>query len=417
VGVFPPGVGRALDVIPSSLNVLTKLRFQPSPNRLNLLALFAAFAVAMPSTLFYAGGNVRATAWAWFLDLMLIGPLALSEPLRVRAVRYLSPYLIFLGYSALTLAWTIDLQKGVLGFLQMVVPALAYLLAWRVVSDVSEFKDRIAVACTMALVLVAVLWLAGSAGISLLELSTRPAAISLTVIFTGATLTATSWRWTALIGSVAILVAALTGARMSALVLLLLLLWTPSLGARMRWRILAAVLAFVILLTVSQTEAFKRRFFFGTDATLLDAITLSSKLDTSGRREAWPRITTECSTSAVFGKGIGSAALVAGHLAQPHNDYLRTYCDQGLVGGLLFWGFFLFAGVRSIRRVRYPTSDRQLHAAAGLLVLAFLLFALTDNPMVYTAHFMTPFMIIMGLSDATWHWRAERRGSDLTVAA
>ena len=102
--------------------------------------------------------------------------------------------------------------------------------------------------------------------------------------------------------------------------------------------------------------------------------------------------------------------LSSGGFGQPHNDYLRTYCDTGLVGSILFWGFFLAAGVRSVMlAVRGP--DRQLHAAAGLLVLAFVLFALTDNPMVYTAHFMTPLAIILGLSDATYQRkRVQERG-------
>jgi hypothetical protein len=72
--------------------------------------------------------------------------------------------------------------------------------------------------------------------------------------------------------------------------------------------------------------------------------------------------------------------------------------------------------VRSVRlAARGP--DRQLHAAAGLLVLAFILFALTDNPMVYTAHFMTPLAILLGLSDASYHRnRAHGRGRIATRA-
>jgi hypothetical protein len=58
--------------------------------------------------------------------------------------------------------------------------------------------------------------------------------------------------------------------------------------------------------------------------------------------------------------------------------------------------------------------DRQLHAGAGLLVLALILFALTDNPMVYTAHFMTPLAIVLGLSDATYQ---RNRGNRVHPAA
>jgi O-antigen ligase len=110
---------------------------------------------------------------------------------------------------------------------------------------------------------------------------------------------------------------------------------------------------------------------------------------------------------------VGASYLISidisgGGFGQPHNDYIRTYCDTGLLGTIGFWGFFLAAGVRSARlAVRGP--DRRLHAAAGLLVLAFALFALTDNPMVYTAHFMTPLAIVLGLSDATYQRNRRKR--------
>jgi hypothetical protein len=52
-------------------------------------------------------------------------------------------------------------------------------------------------------------------------------------------------------------------------------------------------------------------------------------------------------------------------------------------------GFFLAAGVRSAMLAARGT-DRRLHAAAGLLILAFILFALTDNPMIYTARLLDP---------------------------
>jgi O-antigen ligase len=106
---------------------------------------------------------------------------------------------------------------------------------------------------------------------------------------------------------------------------------------------------------------------------------------------------------------VGSASQISesvssGGFGQPHNDYLRTYCETGLVGSILFWGFFLAAGVRSCM-LAVRGQDRQLHAGAGLLVLALILFALTDNPMVYTAHFMTPLAAVLGLSEATYQRR------------
>ena len=111
-----------------------------------------------------------------------------------------------------------------------------------------------------------------------------------------------------------------------------------------------------------------------------------------------------CSTTPIFGNGIGAAyslslQVTSGGINQPHNDYLRTYCDVGLAGSVLVWGFFLFLAVRSVRRYRQGIGNRDLQAAAGLAVLAFLLFAVTDNIIVYAAHFMAPLGIVLGLAD------------------
>ena len=384
-------------------------------------ALYFAFAVAMPLTFIgNAFGGFRASGWAWLLNLMVFAPLVLSGPLPVRAVRRLAPYLAFLGLCVLTLAWAEDPQKGVLTLLQLTVPLLVYVLAWRAADRTEQVLNRLAQICLLGLGLVTVLLLAMRVlgGLPGLDLSERPVAISLAVVFVVATINAPSWRRTMLIGVTVVAIAGLTGSRMSSAVLMVLLLCSPSLAVSLQWRLLVGILAVLLLLQLSQTEAFKQRFFFDSDATLTDVLTLSPKLNTAGRREAWPVLMEACSDAPIAGHGVGASYSISrdisgGGFGQPHNDYIRTYCDTGLLGMIGFWGFFLAAGVRSARlAVRGP--DRRLHAAAGLLVLAFALFAVTDNPMVYTAHFMTPLAIVLGLSDATYQ---RHRGKRVRPAA
>jgi O-antigen ligase len=356
-------------------------------------------------------GGFRASGWAWLLNLVVLAPLVLSGPLPVRAVRRLGPYLAFLGVCVVSLAWAEDPQKGVLTLLQLAVPLLGYMLAWRAADRAELVLNRLAQICLLCLGLVSVLLVAVSVlgGLPGLELSVRPVAISLAIMFVVATINTPSWRRTLLIGVTVVLIAGLTGSRMSSAVLMVLLLCSPSLAVSLQWRVAVALLAVLVLLQLSQTEAFKTRFFFDPDASLTDVLTLSPKLNTAGRREAWPALMKACSDAPVTGHGVGSSAQISesissGGFGQPHNDYLRTYCDTGLVGSILFWGFFLVAGVRScMLAVKGP--DRELHAGAGLLVLALILFALTDNPMVYTAHFMTPLAAVLGLSDGTYQWR------------
>jgi O-antigen ligase len=383
-----------------------------------------AFAVAMPLTFVdNAFGGFRASGWAWLLILATVTPLVLAGPLPVRAVRYLLPYLAFLGLCLLSLAWVQDLQKGALTTLQLAVPLLAYIVAWRISGSTEEVLERLAQICMRALGLVAA-WLIADrvlGGLTGLKLAVRPVAISLTVLFLVATINARSWRRTMLVGIAVLLVAGLTGSRASSVILVILLLCSPSLGASLKWRAAMAVLVILLLLEVSQTEAFKTRFFFNTDATLIDVLTFSENLDTAGRREAWPELIETCSNASVTGLGVGASSrlmeqITNGALNQPHNDYLRTYCEMGWPGSITFWGFFLVAGVRSVRLAVRGT-ERRLHMAAALLVVAFILFALTDNPAVYTAHFMTPLAVILGLSDGTYHRkRFHRISHDATTA-
>jgi hypothetical protein len=80
-----------------------------------------------------------------------------------------------------------------------------------------------------------------------------------------------------LMGVSVVLIAGLTGSRMSSAVLMVLLLCSPSLAVSLQWRVAVAVLAVPLLVQLSQTEAFKTRFFSDSDATLTDVLTLSPK--------------------------------------------------------------------------------------------------------------------------------------------
>jgi O-antigen ligase len=114
------------------------------------------------------------------------------------------------------------------------------------------------------------------------------------------------------------------------------------------------------------------------------------------------------------GRGIAastplSANLSGGALDHPHNEYIRCYCDEGWIGSVLIWLFFLAALVRSWAGAA-AGHDKALHGAAGQVLLALLILAITDNPLSYTAHFMVPLAAILGFSDRALA-EARRAGS------
>jgi hypothetical protein len=347
----------------------------------------------------------QVSGWSWLLVLAAVGPLVVTEPLPQRALGLLLPYLLFLVYACATIAWTPSFGEGVATLAQFTVPALIYLLAWCVPYDPS-FLARLRKVCLWALGVAALLAIAVRSGLpsSLgLELSPRPMAISLVVLFIVTTLHSRSWRFTLLMGGGSLAIAIATGSRMSSLVLLVMLLVSPSLRVPLRGRVAIAAASVVLVVLISQTAAFKERFFFSERASLMDVLTVSENVNTAGRRELWPRLLEECTPTSVAGRGIGSSTLLSfdlsrGSLDHPHNEYIRCYCDVGWIGSILVWMFFLAAGIRSWAGA-FTGPDKSLHGAAGQVVLALLIFAITDNPLSYTVHFMAPLAAILGFSD------------------
>jgi len=345
------------------------------------------------------------SGWSWLLLLAAVGPLVVAEPLPQRAIGVLLPYLLFLAYACATVAWAFNFGEALATLAQFTVPALVYLLAWRVPLD-PALLARLRQASLGTLGVAALLAIVVRTGLHTavgLELSPRPMAIGLVGVFVAATLRSRSWRFTLLVGGACLAIAILTGSRMSSLVLLVMLLVSPSLGVHWRGRAAIATLCVVLVVLLSQTAAFKERFFFSEDATLIDALTLSENLNTAGRRELWPRLLEECAPSSLTGLGLGASTFLSFDLSQgtldhPHNEYIRCYCDVGWIGSILVWTFFLAAAFRSWAGA-FTGRDKALHGAAGQIVLALLIFAITDNPLSYTAHFMAPLAVILGFSD------------------
>jgi hypothetical protein len=345
-------------------------------------------------------GAVALTGLAWATGLLVVAPLALVEPVAPPVLRRAAPYLLFLVLGLLSLAVAPDLRLGVSGLVQLVAPLPAFLLAARV-RDRERFLRRASAVAQGGIALAVLLTVLATAGVlpAAVGLSPRPMAIALVVLFVVASLACSPAR-AAVLGGAALAVSAGTGGRTSSAVLLLVLVLCPAFRLGWRGRAGLAGLGLVGIVLASQTTAFQERFFFGAEGSLRDALTASEALNTAGRRELWPRLVESCSDQVLLGGGVGTGSLTAdqltlGVLAQPHNDYLRTYCDVGLAGSVPFWLFFAAAGLAGSRLAR---RGDPLGSAAASLVLALLLLAVTDNVVLYTAHFMVPTGVVLGLA-------------------
>ncbi len=150
----------------------------------------------------------------------------------------------------------------------------------------------------------------------------------------------------------------------------------------LKWRkylLLAPVVA--ILLPIIMPGAVQRMFtgFGATDIT--GQSTADRNAITSGRMIIWPYVIHKISKSPIIGHGrlgMNRTGLVATietehpgiGAAQPHNMYLETLLDNGILGSipiLLFWGILvIYAG-------RLFKSENRLCSAAGGTALALML--------------------------------------------
>jgi O-antigen ligase len=366
-------------------------------------AVLGAFLV-LPLT-FLGGPSIAGflpSGWAWLLMLGLAGTVVITHPPPLKAVRFLLPYLFFLAYALVTVSWAADLEEAVQTWLQLFVPVLAYLAAWMAHGE--EIIPRVAAISRVTIMIAgAVTVLQETLGsLGPVQLSTRPMGISLALLFVVATADSKSFPRTAGYGLGCIAIGMLSGSRTASLVLVVLLMSSPSLVMRWRGRVATALVCAVALVAVAQTDAFRERFFF-TDPDAPESVSLDA-LNTAGRRELWPRLIKACGPTELTGIGVGqsselSARLLEQAVTHPHNDYLRTWCETGWVGTVPFWAFWVLGAGRSLLGVR-SGMDARIHGIAGQVVLALLLFSITDNPIIYTAHFMAPAAVVLGLSDA-----------------
>lgn len=102
------------------------------------------------------------------------------------------------------------------------------------------------------------------------------------------------------------------------------------------------------------------------------------------RIELWTRVLHIISDSNIikflFGYGVGSSHSLLGHV--PHNEYLRIFLEQGLIGFILIMIFFVIIWFRINSKYRY-------------LLLMFAIFSFTENN-ISNFLFMSLFIFFIG---------------------
>jgi hypothetical protein len=367
-------------------------------NRLRVRAAVVVVVVGLAPLAFVDGssGTGHFAAIAWVTIGLLCTVVLLCLPVKRRRLGLATFYLAFLVVAGASLGWAFETGKAISSLAQFTVPFLVLVLA-------RETPRKLVLTPLLSWVALADLvaaWLVHLAGLGVG--AGRATSIGIVALALVATSVPRSRTFVFVVVALSLGFNIATGARTASVVMLIVTIALPA--WRIRWmpRLIFAAVALLGLILFSHTESFQNRFFFGGHGSLTELVTGSAQVNTAGRRELWPRLELECGRTPVLGNGIGASYRLAstfseGVLDQPHNEYLRTFCDEGIAGGTPL-GLFLVGSLfcAGVAWVRFP--EQPIHGNAFLVVSALLLLGATDNPLVYTAQFMAPLALLVGLS-------------------
>jgi hypothetical protein len=173
--------------------------------------------------------------------------------------------------------------------------------------------------------------------------------------------------------------------------------------------LMLAIGATIFAAAVYSYQPLYNRFFHEDAAVKVGGVAINS----SGRTKVWELLLTTLGDDWIFGKGVSSSEAIITWkfktIGQPHNDYLRFYYDEGIVGVSL-WLIFLIAMIQRLasnlrRSIIGRSEDYTIHLTALLALVGISLSMLTDNSVCYP-FVMMPLAILLGCSlgvDAVHH--------------
>jgi len=162
------------------------------------------------------------------------------------------------------------------------------------------------------------------------------------------------------------------------------------LGWKRRVLFLSAVVVAVV--AVFHTERVQRKMFISGEGEIADLMMDNPDIRMSGRKRVWEYLEWQVSQRPWFGHGANASEPIVRSLTRgathPHNDWLRLRYEYGNVGALVFAACMLTQLLHLWSRARFLTPERRALAYAGASsFVAFSIFMLTDNIILYASYF------------------------------
>lgn len=194
---------------------------------------------------------------------------------------------------------------------------------------------------------------------------------------------------------------AITRAAIAASLLTLPLSFAPISVFR---RVVALALIALVGVAVFNTERVQKKMFFSGKGSIKDISRSNEDFATSGRKVMWEKMGVVAMDEPWTGHGTGMGETftynLTGNLAYPHNDWLLTRYDYGLLGVITFAACCLLMIGHAVLQLRQRPDDGTrillLTGAAGFV--PFVMMMSTDNIMVYAPFFGNLHFTFLGLA-------------------
>ncbi|MFC1828171.1 O-antigen ligase family protein [Thermodesulfobacteriota bacterium] len=164
------------------------------------------------------------------------------------------------------------------------------------------------------------------------------------------------------------------------------------------------IVGLMLSLALFQTERIQKKMFRSDSGTLEDI--QSQNLDDTGRKFMWKMMRYKIRKNPWLGYGTGSGevftrVITGGISGYPHNDWLLTLHDQGILGTTIFAISMLMATLNALRTGKTASPEvRLLFFTGASAFLSMALMMITDNIMIYASYFGNLHFTILGIAYA-----------------
>ena len=179
-------------------------------------------------------------------------------------------------------------------------------------------------------------------------------------------------------------------------------------------RIQFLLFSLVVGVSVFFLPQVQKKMFYSGSGSFSDVSLENKELATSGRLNMWEKLLDYANDNPWFGHGTGQGETFSyslSSLAYPHNDWLLTYTDYGLLGVIVYFLCNVLMMLACWWQASKATKKivKAFFWAGASSFIPFMLVMFTDNIMSYASYYGLLQYTIIGLAYGSLNTRKQRR--------